>query len=89
MGSVTFLNEGTDWSVGSMVFTLMVPKSARRVSKLCAGQPSSVRLRAAFSSALGERTAGATGPWRAARAPSLSSSLKSAGARASFMCQAT
>jgi hypothetical protein len=82
VGVVTFLNEGAPGPAGWTVFTQSVPRSSSRLSKLCTGAPSSVRLVAAFASAFTERSAGATGLVRAARAAALSSSLSSTGARA-------
>ena len=75
------MKAGDSVSFGRMWLATTVARSFNTVAKLWTGTPSSVALVWIFRSALGERHAGATGLVRAASAASLSSSLKSIGAR--------
>jgi hypothetical protein len=61
--SVKAGRSAADW----MVLVQMVPRSARRLRRLCTGEPSAVTLVVILARAEGERRAGATGLGRAVR----------------------
>src|SRR5260370_13137963 len=72
VGVVTIWKPGMSGSAGWIWLRQMVARSRSRVAKLCTGWSPVVRLVAAFASAFGERSAGATGVGRAGLAVFLS-----------------